>query len=167
MSAGQSGNPSSPHTYLNCTATFPTKVKLWIHKFIFIDKVLISLGSSFAAKREWLSSFYGSQNSSLPALADDTFVEEQLNELLLRGIGDMRNMVKGYFHLLKTFEGSLILYPFFITISVFLCCVVLVRKFRLKDCLGVLDGEDIDTQYMVSANGGVVKEEVGTQVKLN
>ena len=101
-------------------------------------------------------------------MPDETIVEEKLKELgLLPVFGELKKLVKAYFHLLKTFEGSLILYPFFIAISVFLCCVVLVRKFRLQDCLGVLDGEDIDTQYMVSANGGVEKEEVGTQVKLN
>ena len=57
-------------------------------------------------------------------------------------------------------------YPSLIFVSVVLCsCLLFLKKFRgaAGGHLGVLDGEDVDTQYLLTASSGEVsKEEMDT-----
>ena len=56
-------------------------------------------------------------------------------------------------------------YPSLILVSVVLCSCLLFLKFRgaAGEHLGVLDGEDVDTHYLLTASTGeVIKEELDT-----
>ena len=75
-------------------------------------------------------------------------------------------MTKGYLNTFTACEVILVSYPSLIIMSVVLCSSLLFLKFRgaAGGHLGVLDGEDLDTQYLLTASSGEVnKEEMDTQ----
>ena len=81
---------------------------------------------------------------------------------------DISRGINGSVGQIRAFEVLLIAYPAIITLALLLSAVVLYMV--RKDARGVLDGEDVATQYMVDNTGKVFKEgeeiEVGLIVHL-
>ena len=74
-------------------------------------------------------------------------------------------IMKGYLNTFTACEVILVSYPILILMSVVLCSCLLFLKFGEASGghLGVLDGEDLDTQYLLTASSGeVIKEEMDT-----
>ena len=70
-------------------------------------------------------------------------------------------IMQGYLNTLTACEVILVSYPSLILVSVVLCSALLFLKFRgaAGGHLGVLDGEDLDTQYLLTASSGEVRKE--------
>ena len=112
-------------------------------------------------KHAWLTSFYQAFNITIPDDIDETYIEETFKAWE----GNIKT-VKGYLNTFAACEVILVSYLSLILVSVVLCSSSLFLKFRgaAGAHLGVLDGEDLDTQYLLTASSGeVTKEEMDTQ----
>ena len=109
-------------------------------------------------KHTWLTSLYQAGNKTLP---DETDIEEEFK----RWEGNSK-ISQGYLNTFTACELILVSYPSLILVSVVLCSSLLILKYRgaAGGHLGVLDGEDVDIQYLLTASSGeVIKEEMITQ----
>ena len=108
-------------------------------------------------KHTWLASINQAHNGTLPDGPDETFKYWEPDS----------KIIKGYLNTFTACEVILVSYPSLILVSVVLCsCLLFLKKFRgtAGGHLGVLDGEDVDTQYLLTASSGeVIKEEMDTQ----
>ena len=97
----------------------------------------------------------------MPDDIDETYIEEDFK------YGEQASKItKGNLNTFTACEVILVSYPSLILASVVLCSSLLYLKFRgaAGGHLGVLDGEDVDTQYLLTASSGeVIKEEMDTQ----
>ena len=94
------------------------------------------------------------------AASPETSIEEAYNSTQHTGaVGAvrLRRLINGAVSIITATEVLLVAYPLIIILASLLTAVVLylVRK----DIRGVLDGQDVTTQYMVDNTGEVVKEE--------
>ena len=90
-----------------------------------------------------------------------TIVEERFKRFETAG-----KIHRGYLNTFSACEIILVSYPSLILVSVVLCSFLLYLKFGgiKAGHLGVLDGEDLDTQYLLTASSGeVIKEEMDSQ----
>ena len=100
------------------------------------------------------------------AASPETSIEEAYNSTQHTGpIGAarLRRLINGAVSIITATEVLLVAYPSIIILAFLLTASVLclVRK----DTRGVLDGQDVATQYMVDNTGEVFKEGEETQVR--
>ena len=104
----------------------------------------------------WITEYYTAKNWTLPNVANATLLENEINWI---GIKNGYKLLNGYLNMITASEVVLLSYPSLILVSVVLCSTFLLLKSRWRAWdLGVLDGEDVHTQFMLTDSREVIKE---------
>merc|ERR1712113_776941 len=86
------------------------------------------------------------------------------------GIGLRIEEINGLLDAVTVLEVTVLLYPFLLFTSLLLCLVVLLRKFKSNvGVTGVLDPDNLDTQFLMLTSGEVVEEmsQATQEIELN
>ena len=150
------------HRLWSWKQTIQEQVSITFHQISVTELPLVfkhSLGADFDTKMTWVTS-YNQARLTFTNDTDKTSIEEEFKYWESES-----KITKGYLITFTACEVILVSYPSLILVSVVLCsCLLFLKKFRgaAGGHLGVLDGEDVDTQYLLTACSGKVIKEMDT-----
>ena len=151
------------HRLWSWKQTIQEQVSITFHQLSVTELPLVfkhSLGADFDTKMTWVTS-YNQARLTFTNDTDKTSIEEEFKYWESES-----KITKGYLITFTACEVILVSYPSLIIVAVVLGSSLLFLKFRgaAGGDLGVLDGEDVDTQYLLTASSGEVnKEKMDTQ----